>query len=136
MKYQYHDDGTQPHAGQVFVFGSNLAGFHGAGAARAARKFYGAVLGQGVGYAGSKPFHSYAIPTKDQDIITLPIGEIEHHVILFKAFANNYPDMQFFVSRVGCGLAGYRDSQIAPLFKGSPDNCSFAREWAPYLEQP
>lgn len=126
----YHADGTQAGNGQVFVFGSNLAGVHGAGAARAAMDRYGAVYGEGVGMTGN----SYAIPTKDKQIKTLGLVDIALHVANFKIFAASNPEMKFFVTRVGCGLAGYADEDIAPMFRGSPPNCDFPSEWGPYLE--
>lgn len=114
---------------QVFVFGSNLAGIHGAGAALWARQFCGAELGVGEGITGS----SYAIPTKDNRIRTLPLEKIREHVDVFLRFASDNPSMTFKVTRIGCGLAGYSDGQMAPLFTGAPQNCLFPEEWLPYL---
>lgn len=125
---EFHKDGTQPRQGEIFVFGSNLAGVHGAGAAKQAVK-YGAMVGQGVGLQGL----TYAIPTKDYDIKTLPIGKIIPYIERFKKFTLDYPQVKFFVTRVGCGLAGYKDNQIAPLFRGCGSNCSFPVEWELYL---
>ena len=125
---KFHKDGIQPGANQVFVFGSNLAGIHGAGAAKAALR-YGARHGHGVGLVGM----SYAIPTKDFDIQTLSIDNIKPYIERFKKMTLEYPQVQFFVTRVGCGLAGYKDAQIAPLFKGCGPNCSFPRDWEAYL---
>jgi hypothetical protein len=139
MKYQYHKDGTAPPEAcdkTIFVFGSNLSGIHGAGAARAAFENYGAKWGTGVGFAGQ----SYAIPTKDFGIArTLTIGEISDYVIYFKLAANNVRGMdgnvlKYFVTRIGCGLAGYKDEDIAPLFANSPENCNFPVTWKPFLE--
>lgn len=124
----FHKDGTQPADDQVFVFGSNLAGVHGAGAAKAAVR-YGARYGHGIGLQG----RSYAIPTKDVDIKTLPIDTIKPYIDRFKRLTNDYPQVKFFITRVGCGLAGYKDSQIAPLFKGCSSNCSFPKDWEDYL---
>lgn len=126
---KFHTDGDPPQPGQVFVFGSNLAGIHGAGAALAARRFYGAIQGIGMGKQGN----SFAIPTKDTRIITLPLNDIYKYVNTFKAFAQRNPFLDFFVTRVGCGLAGYKDFQIAPMFKNSPDNCSFPEAWQDHL---
>ena len=126
----YHKDGTCPQDGQIFVFGSNLAGVHGAGAARVAHKMYGANWGQGVGWAGQ----SYAIPTKDNNIETLSLFKISEYVATFIKIAKSYPDKKFWVTRVGCGLAGYADAGITPMFEDAPDNCSFAEEWRPYLD--
>lgn len=127
--YLYHEDMTSAPKEYVFVFGSNLAGFHGAGAALAAYKFYGAALGVGEGPTG----RSYAIPTKDHSIETLPLEEVVKAVKRFIMYTHANPDKLFFVTRVGCGLAGFTDDEIAPLFHGAI-NCSFAQEWAEYLE--
>lgn len=96
---------------EIFVFGSNRAGAHGAGAARQAIK-WGAVYGKGKGLIGS----TYALPTKDEAIRTLPLIEIFKEVDDFTQCAINNPTLRFLVTRVGCGLAGYQDSQIAPMF--------------------
>lgn len=125
---RFHKDGTQPGSNQVFVFGSNLAGIHGAGAAKAALQ-YGARMGHGIGLQGL----TYAIPTKDVDIKTMPIDNIKPYIERFKKMTQEYPQAEFFVTRVGCGLAGYKDSQIAPLFKGCGSNCSFPKEWERYI---
>lgn len=111
----------------VFVFGSNLAGRHGAGAARFARTHRGAVYGSGEGRQGQ----SYAIPTKDSKLRTLPLDQIALHVEKFLEYAAGHPGLTFEVTRVGCGLAGYSDEQIAPLFKGAPDNCALPIGWRP-----
>lgn len=93
--------------GQVFVFGSNLQGHHDGGAARVARERFGAIYGQGVGLHGQ----SYAIPT-----MNLTLGEISRYVDEFIWFADSHPEMTFMVTRIGCGIAGFRDEEIAPLF--------------------
>ena len=124
----FHKDGTLPKNGEIFVFGSNLAGVHGAGAARAALQ-YGAKLGQGIGHVG----RSYAIPTKDENIQTMSIEMIRPYIAQFIEYATATPDTQYFITRIGCGLANYTDAQIAPLFVGAPLNCSFADNWRRYL---
>ena len=111
----------QPEEVYVFVFGSNLNGWHGAGAAREARELYGAKWGQGIGPQGS----SYAIPTKGRLLNTLPLEIIQIHIDYFLVYAKEHPDVMFFVTRVGCGLAGYKDEEIAPMFKNAPDNVQF-----------
>lgn len=93
---------------EVFVFGSNLAGHHGGGAARAALKNFGAVWGQGVGFQG----RSYAIPTMQGGV-----GTIKPYVDEFIEFAKAHPELKFYVTRIGCGIAGFKDEEIAPLFK-------------------
>lgn len=127
--HTYHDDGTLPHNSEIFVFGSNLSGIHGAGAAKIARDIFGAPYGAGMGLMG----HSFAIPTKDQRVDTLPLSIISGFIDHFCWFTHVYPNSKFFVTRVGCGLAGYKDEQIAPMFKGAK-NCSFAKQWKDYVE--
>ena len=114
---------------KIFVFGSNLAGRHGAGAAKYARQHYGAIYGQGIGLQGD----SYAIPTKDHNIETLPLSEIKRYVDMFLAFARSNPKLEFQLTRIGCGLAGYKDEQIAPMFVGLPRNVIVPEEWVYYL---
>jgi hypothetical protein len=126
---RYHKDGTQPQNDEVFVFGSNLAGIHGAGAAKQAVK-YGARYGVGVGMSR----RTYAIPTKDYDIKTLPVDQIKPYIERFVKFTNEHAGVKFFITRVGCGLAGHKDSEIAPLFRGCSANCSFPEQWEIYLK--
>lgn len=111
--------------GEIFVFGSNLAGRHGAGAARSAIRYHGAVYGRGIGLQG----RSYAIPTKDFELKTLPLPRIQANVEDFLAYAERHPELVFRVTRVGCGLAGYADKQIAPMFEKAPENCRLPGEW-------
>lgn len=116
----------------VFVFGSNLAGAHGGGAARDAYLNYGAVMSVGRGLQGQ----SYAIPTKDYYIKTLPLVDIAGYVKEFLAFARshqNFDPLFFNVTRIGCGLAGYKDADIAPMFADSPTNCNLPCAWYPFL---
>lgn len=103
---------------EIFVFGSNLAGRHGKGAALFAKQNHGAIVGQGRGLQGT----SYAIPTKGYDLKTLPLNEIRFFVKTFLLFAEENSDMIFNVTPIGCGLAGYRYSDIAPMFKNCPAN--------------
>ena len=102
---------------EVFVFGSNLAGRHGAGAALQAKKF-GARNGEGIGRWG----RTYAIPTKDEHLHVLPLREIKTYVLEFKAYVLHYASNIFLVTPIGCGLAGYKPEDIAPMFAGAPDN--------------
>lgn len=111
--------------GIIFVFGSNLAGHHGAGAARDALQDWGAAPGVGEGRTGD----SYAIPTKDAKIRTLPLFEIFWSIKRFIAYAHRHPELDFQVTRIGCGLAGYRDADIAPLFADAPPNCHLPLGW-------
>ena len=114
-----------PGPNRIFVFGSNLAGVHGAGAARTAYQEYGAVMGQGLGLQG----HSYAIPTKDEELHTLSLRTIAWYVTQFIDAAKMCPELHFFVTRIGCGLAGYTDAEIAPMFKDAPSNCELPEGW-------
>jgi hypothetical protein len=109
----------------IFVFGSNLAGRHGKGAALHARMHHGAITGQGEGLQGD----SYAIPTKDQSLGVLPLHAIRGHVVRFLAFARDNPDMAFKVTAIGTGLAGYKPDQIAPMFENAPANCELPDEF-------
>lgn len=92
---------------EIFVFGSNLAGLHGGGAARLAYKYFGAVWGQGVGLQGQ----TYAIPTMQGGVET-----ISPYIDEFISFAKQHPELIFLVTRIGCGIAGFSDRDIAPLF--------------------
>lgn len=93
---------------EIFVFGSNLAGMHGGGAAYIALKKFGAKLGQGVGLQGQ----SYGIPTMQGGVET-----IAPYVDEFIAFAREHPELRFLVTRIGCGIAGFDADEIAPLFR-------------------
>lgn len=105
----------------IFVFGSNLAGRHGKGAALEARKRWGAEPWTGIGRTGN----AYAIPTKGFTLSPLPLGVIQTYVQDFLRYAEAHPELQFYVTRVGCGLAGYTEAQIRPMFHGAPANCQF-----------
>ncbi len=141
MTYHFHRDGTLPtiRPGMIFVFGSNEAGQHGKGAAKVAVEKFGAIRGQGEGRQGN----SYAIPTcnirqrADRRWDTIPLGfeTVADNIAWFvrnaeKADPNRFA---FFVTRIGCGLAGFNDARIAPLFKGVKGKFSFAEEWRNYL---
>ena len=95
-------------AQEIFVFGSNLQGMHGGGAARVAVSKFGAIMGQGVGIQGQ----SYAIPTMQGGVET-----IQPYVDEFIEFAKAHSEYKFLVTRIGCGIAGFTDSEVAPLFK-------------------
>ena len=116
---------------EIFVFGSNLAGRHGKGAALWARQNRGAIYGRGIGLQGE----SYAIPTKDWNLRTLDLRSIESHVRQFIKFARENPQMKFQLTPIGCGLAGYSHNQIAPLFRDAPANVSLPREFDAALSQ-
>ena len=99
---------TELQPGEIFVFGSNLRGMHGGGAALVAYRKFGAVMGQGVGLQGQ----SYAIPTMQGGVDT-----IRPYVDEFIQFAKEHPELTFLVTRIGCGIAGFRDSEISLLFE-------------------
>lgn len=103
---------TQLTENEIFVFGSNLAGMHGGGAAYIAFKKFGARMGQGVGLQGQ----SYGIPTMQGGVET-----IVPYVDEFIAFAREHPELRFLVTRIGCGIAGFEAQDIAPLFAEARD---------------
>lgn len=119
-------DGRALWAGNtIFVFGSNLAGRHGAGAAKYAWSMYSAEGGVGEGPTG----RAYALPTKDKKLVPRTLAEIEASVDKFLAYTYEHPELEFFVTRVGCGLAGYEDAQIAPFFLLAGVNCTLPDGW-------
>lgn len=105
--------------GEYFVFGSNLDGRHGKGAALTACKKFGARYGFAEGLTGD----SYALPTVRHDLLRMPLDQIAGHVARFIRFAASKPELTFLVTPVGCGLAGYSVKDIAPMFRGAPENC-------------
>ena len=117
---------------QIFVFGSNLAGIHGAGAAYTASRSFGAQYGVGIGFTGM----CYAIPTKDRKLQTLPLETIKNFVTVFLARARNHPELEFLVTPIGCGLAGYHPQQIAPFFEGAPNNVCLPKEFQSWKKKP
>ena len=114
---------------EIFVFGSNLAGRHGKGAALEAKRKHGAIYGQGVGLQG----RSYAIPTKDAKLAPLSLGEIKTHVEQFLQFAKDNPQHVFIVTPIGCGLAGYHPLDIAWMFRGASENVRLPGEFRELL---
>ena len=132
MKFTYHADGTRPicNPKTVFVFGSNLKGYHGAGAALLATQKYGAAPGMGAGWSGN----SYAVPTKCKNLHALPLDDIQMYAECFCIFSNKLPHMEYFVTAVGTGFAGYKHEQIAPMFRSANPLCSFPEEWYEFLE--
>ncbi len=103
---------TELKENEIFVFGSNLAGIHGAGAAKIAYRKFGAELRVGEGMTG----RCYAIPTKDEKLRARPIEDIGHSILKFINTAKRRPDLTFLVTPIGCGLAGFSVEQIAPWF--------------------
>lgn len=94
--------------GEIFVFGSNLEGAHGGGAALLAFRKWGAIWGQGAGLQGQ----TYGIPTMHGGV-----EEIRPYVDEFIRFAKEHPELTFLVTEIGCGIAGFRPEEIAPLFR-------------------
>lgn len=101
---------TELQPNEIFVFGSNLRGMHGGGAAYIAHRKFGAIMGQGVGLQGQ----SYAIPTMQGGVET-----IKPYVDEFIEFAKEHQNLTFLVTRIGCGIAGFTDDEISPLFKAA-----------------
>lgn len=124
-----HKDRTLPVNGEIWVFGSNTRGAHGAGAARVAYQTFGAVYGVGFGMTGN----SYAIPTKDHYINTLSIAVIKDHIDEFVRYVKSTPDTEYFLTAVGCGLAACDPATIAPLFAPPLNNVSYPEQWVEYL---
>lgn len=110
---------------EIFVFGSNQAGMHGKGAALVAQRLFGAEYGKGRGFVGQ----TYAIPTKSRYLKTLPLSAIRVFVDQFLREAESMPHLTFYVTKIGCGLAGYKPDQIAPMFRGHPANVILPREF-------
>lgn len=108
---------TRLEPNQIFVFGSNLAGRHGKGAALQARKF-GARYGQGTGRQGN----TYAIPTKDQYLRVLPLSTIKAYILQFVEYAKQHPELEFLLTPVGTGLAGYSIQDLESILPALPSN--------------
>lgn len=119
---------TPKEAKTIFVFGSNLSGYHGLGSAQHARLHFRAMEGIGQGRTGD----AYAIPTKDARLKSLSLATIQWHVQKFREYAAVYqersPHITFQVVDIGCGYAGYTIKDIAPMFVGCPANCKFTPE--------
>lgn len=131
--YTFHNGQHKDYPDTIFVFGSNLAGRHGKGAALYAAQNCGARYGEGVGMFGK----SYAIPTKDKSLSVLSLKQIKTYVDMFKLTAFINKSLTFFITPIGTGcnrLAGYSHEEIAPMFKGCPENCILPGEWRKYLE--
>lgn len=111
---------------EIFVFGSNLHGMHGGGAAKVAHRKFGAKMGVGVGMTGQ----CYAIPTMHGEL-----DAIRPYVDDFVLYAQRHTEWHFLVTRIGCGIAGFTDEQMAPLFKNllGASNVSLPKEWVKIL---
>lgn len=121
------DNITSLRPGEIFVFGSNEAGRHGKGAAKTAMK-WGAQYGKPEGPQGQ----CYAIPTKDANLNALPASDIKKYVGSFLAYARQ-SSLTFLVTEIGCGLAGHKPEDIAPLFRGSPTNVWLPKKFWKFL---
>lgn len=130
MKRTYHTDGTLPGYPAIFVFGGNRYGLHAGGAAQVAVEHFGAIDGQAQGRQGE----SYAIVTADGHGMPLPLRMIRQQIEDFLDHAVLSIPTKFFVTRIGCGIVGYRDDQIAPMFKNAPGNCSLPEQWKEWVE--
>lgn len=119
---------THLNNGEIFVFGSNLRGLHGGGAARVAYERFGAIWGQGVGMQGQ----SYGIPTMHGGV-----DAIKPYVDEFIEFAKNHTEYTFLVTKIGCGIAGFKEEEIAPLFGNavSVDNIVLPESFVMFLNQ-
>ena len=130
MKYT-PENITHLEPNQIFVYGANSAGIHGAGAAKLALK-WGAKM-----YEYGLNGQTYGIPTKDRQIYTLPLDEIRVHVDDFLALAFSHQEYEFLVTKIGCGLALYKPKDIAPLFKiiktGVFENVILPEEFYKYI---
>ena len=130
MKF-YNKQITSLKLNEVFVFGSNLKGIHGAGAAKLARDKFGAKIGVGLGFTGQ----AYAIPTKSDPYTVLALQTISSYIVLFGVDAKLNPELEFYITQIGCGLAGYTPAQIAPMFNHTKlDNVHYHEDWRLYLE--
>jgi len=120
---------AQMKGSMVFVFGSNEAGIHGAGAAKVAAQRYGAVRGVGEGHEGN----SYALPTRTGKFVTLDLPKIQVYVNNFIKYAKSRQDLQFQVTAIGTGHAGLEHADMAPMFAAAPNNCQFDSVWQTWL---
>lgn len=133
MSYQYHDESIIKSLTEdtVFVFGSNLAGTHAGGAAKTALLHFGAIKGVGRGWSGQ----SYAIPTMNEHLQQMPLSQIQHYIEDFKIYTKNHPKIKYFITSLGCGVAGYKVEEIAPMFKGISKNVIFPASFRPFVER-
>src|ERR1700739_60106 len=124
---------SDPSNPPVFVFGSNERGIHGGGAAKAAHVKHGAVMNIGFGHQGN----SFAIPTcskpTGQPGHEISVDALRYYIDCFLLYAVKHPELTFQVTAIGCGLAGWKSEDVAPMFALAPDNCYFDTEWGLYL---
>ena len=111
--------------GEIFVFGSNMAGRHGAGAALQARLKFGAIYGIGEGFTGQ----CYALPTLNSRLEQLSDYDLQLGIDIFLEIARGNPKLTFLLTKVGCGLAGYDETYIKDKFKDVPPNVILPQDW-------
>lgn len=116
---------TELKENEIFLFGANKSGIHGAGAAKTAHKKFGAKWGVGEGLTG----RCYALPTKGYNITNMTLEEIKVHVDKFLEFAANNLDKTFLVTQIGCGLAGHSPKDIGPMFENRTENVIIPKEF-------
>lgn len=133
MTYQYHDENIIKalDSNTIFVFGSNMGGQHLAGAAKTALEHFGALTGVGRGWSGQ----SYAIPTMNEHLQQMPLSQIQHYIDDFKIYTKNHPKMTYFITSIGCGIAGYKVEEIAPMFNGISQNVILPQSFRPFVEK-
>ena len=134
MTYHYHNESIIKSLPEdmIFVFGSNLAGQHTEGAAKTALENFGALQNVGRGWSGQ----SFAIPTMNEHLQQMPLSQIQHYVDDFKTYTKNHPKIKYFITSLGCGTAGYKVEEIAPMFKGISHNVIFPASFRPFVEKP
>jgi hypothetical protein len=116
---------TKLKPGEIFVFGSNRAGIHGGGAARLARQKFGAREGVGEGLTG----RSYAFPTLTENFEKVSRASLEASRDRFFEAARLHPELTFLLTKVGCGIAGFSEDEIRPLFLHAPPNVVLPEDW-------
>lgn len=133
MTYQYHDENIIKKLAKdtTFVFGSNMAGEHSAGAAKIALENFGALKGVARGWSGQ----SFAIPTMNEHLQQMPLSQIQHYIDDFKTYCKNHPKNKYFLTSIGCGVTGYTVEEIAPMFKGISHNVIFPASFRPFVEK-
>ncbi len=114
MKKYTPENITELKPNEVFVFGSNLAGNHAGGAARVAVEKFGAIMGVREGIQGQ----SYAIPTLDEDFRKVSIEALHYHIRAFSGFAKEHPNLTFYLTKVGLGIAGYTIEEMRDAIEG------------------
>lgn len=127
MKQYTPENITELKPNEIFVFGSNLNGNHAGGAARVAVEKFGAIWGQSEGLQGQ----SYALPTLDKNLCKLPIAMLAHKINTFAATAKGHPELTFYLTKIGLGIAGYSLKEMREALKGItfPDNVIIPREF-------